>query len=152
MTEVFYRKVGRRYQAVRQYDPNITEAFPYGAHLVVVKKGSTSYRYQVDPALAPMIAAGIYAEDAVSQAVVEAAALRPQTTPLTLDQIDAWEKFSKTFGDSMYTVETASAHEIAQAGVRAMQEEAAKLMQNPAVAQAYEHFQLMCKLAAENPQ
>ena len=33
---------------------------------------------------------------------------------------------------------------------KSMQEEADKLMQNEAVRQAYEHFQLICKLTQEN--
>jgi hypothetical protein len=37
----------------------------------------------------------------------------------------------------------------AEAGVQAMQAEADKLMQHPAVRDAYEQFQLVCKLVKE---
>ena len=63
----FYRKVGRRYQPVEEYDPELMDALPEGDHLISVRVGLTSRRFDVDPALAPMIAAGVYAEDAISR-------------------------------------------------------------------------------------
>jgi hypothetical protein len=39
-----------------------------------------------------------------------------------------------------------STHDIAEAGVKAMMEEADKMMSNPAVRKAYEDFMLLVKL------
>jgi len=44
----------------------------------------------------------------------------------------------------------ASTRDIAEAGVKAMIEEAEQLMSNPAVKKAYEHFQLVCELTREH--
>jgi hypothetical protein len=43
-------------------------------------------------------------------------------------------------------LEIASARDIAEAGIKALQEEADKLMTNPAVRLAYEQFLLVCEL------
>jgi hypothetical protein len=40
-------------------------------------------------------------------------------------------------------------HDCAEAGVKAMQEEANKLMKHEGVRKAYEHFLLMCELTKE---
>jgi hypothetical protein len=44
-----------------------------------------------------------------------------------------------------------SARDAAEAGVKAMQEEADRLMQHESVRRAYEQFQLVCKLVSEKP-
>jgi len=43
-----------------------------------------------------------------------------------------------------------SIRDCAEAGVKAMMEEADKLMSNPSVKKAYEHFQLVCELTREH--
>jgi len=53
---IFYKKVGRRYVPVREYDRTLMDAFPAGAHLVICYPGGQSTRYNVNPAYAPMIA------------------------------------------------------------------------------------------------
>jgi hypothetical protein len=150
MKKIFYEKKGRRYIPVSEYDSDYLDSFPKGTHIVMCYPGGKSTRYNVDPAYAPMIAAGRLAEDAVSQAVVKASEMRPRTKPITEKQRKAWEALAKAFGDEVYYVELPSAREIAEEGVKAMQLEADKLLSNPAVKKAYEHFMLVCKLAKEN--
>ena len=148
--KTFYEKVGRRYKPVAEYDSDLTYALPKGTHIVMVYPGGSSTRYNVDPNYAAMIAAGRVAEDVVSRAIVTASEMRPHKPPLTEKQRKAWENLTKAFETDRYYVEIPSAREIAEAGVKAMQEEADKLMQHESVRKAYEHFQLVCKLAYDD--
>lgn len=149
MKKVYYVKEGRRYKPVAEYDSDLMDSFAKGNHLVMCYPGGTSRRFNIDPALAPMIAAGRYAEDAISRAISKAAELRPQRTPITEAQQKAWRKLAKEMGDELCTLTGLSVRDCAEAGVNAMQAEADKLMQHPAVRDAYEQFQLVCKLVKE---
>ena len=149
MKKIYYVKEGRRYKPVAEYDSDLMDSFTKGNHLVMCYPGGTSRRFNIDPALAPMIAAGRYAEDAISRAISKAAELRPQRTPITEAQQKAWRKLAKEMGDELCTLTGLSVRDCAEAGVQAMQAEADKLMQHPAVSDAYEQFQLVCKLVKE---
>ena len=144
--KIFYEKVGRRYKPVHEYDEYLMDGLPYGNHMIMCYPGGKSTRYNVDPAYAPMIAAGRVAEDRMSEAVRKASEMRPQKTPITEGQRRAWRKLATEFGDELATLNGASARDIAEAGIKAMQEEAEKLMTNPAVRLAYEQFLLVCEL------
>jgi hypothetical protein len=111
--------------------------------------GGASRRFNINPAYAPMIAAGRVAEDAISSAVVKASEMRPHNKPITEKQRKAWEALAKAFGDDRYYVEIPSAREIAEEAIKAMTLEAEKLLENESVRKAYEHFQLMCELTKE---
>jgi hypothetical protein len=149
MKKIYYEKVGRKYVPVSEYDNDFLDALPAGAHLIMSHPGGKSRRYNIDPNYAAMIAAGRVAEDAICKAIVEATELRPQRTPLTDGQRKAWKKLAKEFGDDLATLQTGSARDVAEAGLKAMQTEADKLLQNPSVRIAYERFQLICKLTTE---
>ena len=153
MKKVFYEKVGHRYKPVSEYDSELVDAFHKGTHLVMVYPGGSSRRYDVDPNYAAMIAAGRLAEDAISSALLRASELRLQRQDrerkLTPSQKAAWENLVKEFGDSAKQLEWPSIRECAEAGVKAMQEEAESLMKHPSVRAAYEHFQLTCELVKE---
>jgi hypothetical protein len=144
---VFYKKVGRRYQPVAEYDNAMMDALPRGNHLLSVHPGGASRRYNVDPAYAPMIAAGRVAEDTICRSIQKAAELRPKRTPLTPGQKAAWENLAREFGDELSTLHGLSIRDCAEAGVKAMQTEADKLLEHPSVQMAYNHFMLVCKLA-----
>lgn len=150
MKRIFYEKVGKRYKPVYEWDQGLMDAFPKGAHLVCVYPGGSSRRYNVDPNYAALIAAGRVAEDVISRAVMNASEVRPHKKPITEEQKQAWDNLVKTFGDDRYYVEIPSAREIAEEGVKAMIAEADKLLQNPSVKSAYEHFMLVCELTKEN--
>ncbi len=149
MKKIYYEKVGRRYVPVAEYDSTYLDSFPKGNHLVMCYPGGSSRRFNIEPALAPMIAAGRYAEDAMSSALVRASELRPHKKPVTEKQRKAWDNLAKAFGDERYYVELPSAREVTEAGVKAMQEEADKLLQHPMVKAAYDEFMATCKLVAE---
>ena len=146
MRKIFYEKIGRRYVPVAEYDPEYMDSFTKGNHLVSVYPGGRSRYYNIDPAYAPMIAAGRVAEDAIRKAISKASELRPRQTPITLGQKKAWNKLAKEFGDELCTLHGPSVHDCAEAGVQAMQEEAMKLMKHESVRKAYEHFILICEL------
>jgi hypothetical protein len=150
MKKVYYEKVGRRYKPVAEYDDDLLDSFHKGNHLVMVYPGGTSRRFNINPAMAPMIAAGRVAEDAMCKAMMDASELRPQRTPLTEGQRKAWRKLAREFGDELCTLQGSSTRDIVEAGVQAMQEEADQLLKHEAVRQAYEQFLLVCELTKGN--
>jgi hypothetical protein len=149
MKKIYYEKKGRNYVPVAEYDNDLMDSFHKGTHLVMVYPGGTSRRFNIDPAYAPMIAAGRVAEDAVCTAISKASELRPQRTPITEGQKKAWEKLAEELGDELATLNGLCIRDCAEAGVKAMQQEAEKLLTNPAVKKAYDHFLLVCELTRE---
>jgi hypothetical protein len=149
MKKIFYEKRGRRYVPVQEYDGDFMDSYSEGTPLLMVYPGGQSRRYNIDPAYAPMIAAARVAEDAICRAISKASEMRPARTPITPGQKKAWEKLAKELGDELATLNGLCIRDCAEAGVKAMQEEADKLMTNPAVKLAYEQFLLVCKLTAQ---
>jgi hypothetical protein len=106
-------------------------------------------RFNIDPAYAPMIAAGRVAEDKISEAIMKANELRPQTTPITPAAQEAWMKLKKELGnEAMLT--RGSAREAAEQAVKAMAQEAETLLSNPVVRKAYERFLFVAELAKDH--
>jgi hypothetical protein len=146
---IFYIKKGRRYVPHSTYSSEFCDSFPKGTHLVDVYPGGSSRRFNIDPAYAPMIAAGRVAEDAICRAISKASEMRPQRTPITEGQRKAWRKLAKEFGADLATLNMGCARDIAEAGIQAQISEAEKLLSNPAVRKAYEHFLMLCELTKE---
>ena len=146
---IFYVKKGRRYVPHSSYSPEFCDSFSKGTHLVQVYPGGSSRRFNITPAYAPMIAAGRVAEDAMCRALQKASELKPRQTPITEGQRKAWKKLAKEFGDELATLHINSAHDIAEEGIKALMQEADKLLSNPAVRKAYEHFLMLCELTKE---
>ena len=146
---IFYVKKGRRYVPHSSYSSEFCDSFPKGTHLVQVYPGGSSRRFNIDPNYAAMIAAGRVAEDKISEAIRKASDLRTKSKPLTLGQRKAWDNLVEEFGEEARQLEWPSAREACEAAVKAMQDEADKLMKHESVRKAYDHFQLMCKLAKE---
>jgi hypothetical protein len=146
---IFYKKQGRRYIPVSEYDSEYLDSFSKGTHIVMCYPGGQSRRYNIDPNYAAMIAAGRVAEDEMCKAISAASEMRPRQTPITEGQRKAWKKLAKEFGDELATLNISSSRDIAEAGVRAMQLEADKMMSNEGVRKAYEHFILMCQLTKQ---
>lgn len=154
MKKIFYTKEvsagGKvKYVPVAEYDSDYLDSFPKGNHLVMCYPGGTSRKFNIDPDYAAMIAAGRVAEDAICEAIRKATELRPAKTPITEEQRAAWKALAESFGDELCTLNGLSIHDAALAGVKAMQAEANKLLTNPAVKKAYEHFQMICSLTRE---
>ena len=151
---IFYKKVGRRYVPVHEYDQTLMDAFPKGNHIVMCYPGGQSRRYNIDPAYAPMIAAGRVAEDAISKVIMKATDLRRnyrmRKEPLTPGQLKAWNKLIEEFGEDARALEWPSAREACEEAVKAMTEQAEKLLTVPAVRKAYEHFLFVAELTKEH--
>jgi len=147
--KIYYEKVGRRYVPVSEYDSDYLDSFGKGTHLVMSYPGGQSRRYNIDPDYAGLIAASRVAEDAMIRAMHIASELKPRQTPITEGQRRAWKKLAKEFGDELCTLNGSCAHDIAEAGIKALQDEAKMLYSNPAVKKAYDHLELVCKLVKE---
>jgi len=148
MTKVFYERVGKRYRPVLEYDREVMDSFPPGDHLVSVRSGCTSRRYNINPTLAPMIAAGLYAKEAIVRQIHEATELKPVNREIDEETQRRWRKFIETMPEEFrYLFTHGSAVDAADAGIAAMQEEVDRMMTNPAVRQAYEQFLLVCELS-----
>lgn len=150
MKKIYYEKQGRRYIPVSEYDSDFCDSFRKGTHVVVCYPAGKSIHYNIDPNYAAMIAAGRVATDAISMALVKAGELRMQRKDrdrqLTQAQKAAWENLVKEFGDSAKQLEWPSAREVAEEGIKAMMDEATKLLSNPEVKKAFEHFLLVAEL------
>lgn len=145
-----YKKVGRRYVEIGEYDPERMDYVPNGTTMIVKHKGMQSTRYNVDPDILPLLAASLYCEDEISRAIHHASELRPYNRSITPEQRAAFDSFLETMDPNdpnrnMLTV--GSAREAAEAGTQALVKEAQKLLLNDSVRAAYEHFLLLCKLS-----
>ena len=150
MKKIFYEKVGRRYQPVSEYDSELMDALPKGSHLIMVYPGGRSTRYRITPALAPMIAAGRLAEDAISRSIQQATELRPHDAKMNDEEMKRWRAFISAMPEDMRFMMThGSVREAAEAGVNAMIAEANKLLAHPMVQQAYDEFLATCRLVLE---
>lgn len=149
MKKIYYEKIGRKYVPISEYDSDYLDSFPKGDHLVSVYPGGQSRRFNIVPAYAPMIAASRVAEDAICQAIHKASEAKPKKRPITERQRKAWEEMKDAFGDEFYSLNYGSVRDYAEAGLKAMQGEAEKLMTNPSVKKAYEHFLLVCELTKD---
>lgn len=149
--KIYYEKQGRKYVPVAEYDNDLLDSFPKGNHLVMCYPGGSSRRFNIDPAYAPMIAAGRVAEDAISRRIMEISSMRPRQDrkPLTPKQIAAWEALAEAFGEERYALEYCSYREAAEEGVKAMMQEADKLLENPAVKRAWDYFMMVATLTKE---
>lgn len=147
---IFYVKKGRRYVPHSTYSSEFCDSFPKGTHLVQCYPGGQSTRFNIDPAYAPMIAAGRVAEDAISKRLMAISDLRPKSKPLTHKQEQAWENLVKEMGPDARMLEWASAREVCEEGVKAMAEEAEQLLTNPMVRKAYERFLFIAELTKEH--
>ena len=147
--KIYYEKVGRKYVPVSEFDSDYLDSFSKGNHLVMCYPGGQSRRFNIDPDYASMIAASRVAQDAMCRAISKASELRPSHPAITEGQSKAWRKLSKEFGDELCTLQGPSAHDIAEAGIKALQKEADVLYSNTAVKKAYDHFILLCELTKE---
>ena len=149
MKKIFYEKVGRKYVPIAEYNTEYLDSFSKGNHLVMCYPGGQSRRYNIDPNYAAMIAAGRVAADDITRAIYMASELKPQQKPITEGQRKAWNKLAKEFNTDRFALQHSSARDIAEAGVNAMMIEADKLMTNPAVKNAYDHFLLVTELTKD---
>lgn len=149
MKRTFYEKVGKRYRPVQEYDSALMSSFPRGAHLIISEPGSRSVRYNIDPNHAALIAASQTARDHMLGAMISAQ--NPKELPSwTPEQRAAWMAFAQTMHGG-WVIHSASASDVVDAGLKALEHEAADLMKHPAVRDAFDRFVTVCKLVRDQP-
>ena len=151
MKKIFYEKIGKRYKPIAEYDSEYSDSFTKGTHLVMCYPGGVSRKFNIDPNYAAMIAASRVANDAICRAISKASELRPVNQMTTAGQRAAWDNLSKEFGSELSTLYGLSISDCAQAGVNAMMAEAADMLDNPTVKQAFEQFLLVAELSRTSP-
>lgn len=145
----FYKKEGRKFVPVKEYDDRLMDAYQQGTHLVVSEPGHKITRFNIEPEFAPLIAAGTFAAGKIAEEISRASEYYLSTKPkeLTLAQKAAWENLITEFGDSARQITSPSAYDIAASAINKLIEEANKRIQNPEVKKAYEQFLLVYSLA-----
>ena len=149
MKKVYYELIDGKYVPALEYDSNLLDAMGKGSHLVMCYPGSKIRHYNIEPALAPMIAASQFAEDAMCQAMLRASNLKPAKPLLTPEQRAAWDNLARELGDERATLTGSSVRDIVAAGIKALIETTEELMANSATKQAYEEFLLIARLTKE---
>lgn len=99
--EIYYVRRGRKYVQVN--DPNAYMGLTEGAWMVIVRPGSTSIRWSIDPDHDAVDAALRDLEDVLCDALREAGKIRPMNQPISLKERKAWDVFTKTMGKDMPT-------------------------------------------------
>ena len=112
MKETFYRKVGHRYKPVLEYDSNMLDAFPAGAHLVVCEPGCKSTFYNVEPDHASLLAAFHAHRDELGKVLRKASELRMVRKDATPVERRAWKAWAEIMGDEVMVLESPSISEL----------------------------------------
>lgn len=149
MKTVFYKKDGRKYIPISEHDPEFPDSYKYGSYLVSSAPNTLSRR-QIDPAFVLMYAATYYSEDAIAKVLRDASAVRPARSPLTQEQLDAWNTLNASFGEDAQALTWPAAYDAVRAAGNEMVKQAGEILENPAVKNAYDEFMLICKLVKES--
>jgi hypothetical protein len=96
-----------------------------------------------------MLAAGKYAEDKMSRAIVDGLMVRPKTNPTTERQRELWTELKNSFADQDFVIHGPAAVDAAREGIKALEQEVEKMLTVPAVKNAYDHFLLVWQLTKE---
>ncbi len=134
--KVYYEKQGRKYVEVGEYDSDFMDSFPYGATLVVRERGVTSRRYNVDPAFIELLAAATIMEDELSGLIYKASEARPERSPITEEQRDAWQHLAKVMGKDMFMLQYGSCRDIAEQILEGLRKRVEGASANPLVVDA----------------
>lgn len=116
-----YRKVmrGKRVSYEPAEEVICWDAMPDGAHLLIVKPGSRSARYRIDPAYADVIAAVMLHREDILQAVRQASEAKPAHR-LTRRELAAFEAYKEATGRDSLMMSRASASELLDAVIDAI--------------------------------
>ena len=128
-TETLYRKEGRRYIPVAEglhdiWQTRYHNIFPEGVHLVVVKPGSTSYKFKIEVDNVGILAAAKIKQDKIRDIIIEGHKLRPsERKPLTEYQRKKYDEFVASMNDDKYYLEYAPLQEIAENVIKELLDE-----------------------------
>lgn len=127
-TEPLYKKVGRKYVPVRAYwyEQHDTDQMAVGTFRLTYAHtdGGRRNEFNVTPATASTVAAMMIAKKAMEDAMHEASRMRPSVNiPYTKKQLATIERFRAEMGGLFPSWWTENAaHEIAEAGIKAVME------------------------------
>lgn len=141
MSRVFYEKINGEFVPTRMWDPVLEESLDSGAWVTVVRPGISITRSMIDIDFAPLQAAGLLAQEQIAQAIYNESRKNIPTS-----SSGAPDKIVESYNVFPHNMTRAQAQHIADAGVRAMQDQAQELLANPGVRAAYDQFMLICKL------
>ncbi len=112
MRETLYRKVGRRYEPVAEYDPLALDALPAGTHLVKVAPGSQTICTHVAPQHARVLACLLTHQAALARQLRERAVLKPMERTLSKREAAAWLAYANVAGDRLLLLSKPGARDI----------------------------------------
>lgn len=118
-SETRYRRIeGKRvrYEPVAEYCE--LDQFPKGWHLLEVRPGGASYRYNIDPDYVRVMAAVRSMSDAMVNAMNEANRFSVDSSkPLTPKQRKALDEYQRLRGETMTCFKGVSMHDVIRAGL-----------------------------------
>ena len=119
---LLYEKRGRRYYPTAE--TMVWDSLPQGTHVVRIEPGHRSVVRDVSPDFDGLDLAILLYSQCLTQAIVEASRMRPQSQPLTEQQVAAWRAFEEAMGETGLT--SASATEVAESALKALRAKARK--------------------------
>jgi hypothetical protein len=121
MTTPIFKKVGRRYVKIGDYD-DAQMYYPHGATLVWARPGSTLTKYGIEPADAAMLASAERMRDAMMEAMRTADRMTPDQKMSKTEQ-KAWAAYKAIAGErSSLRLKGPSMHDVVDAGIKALTE------------------------------
>jgi hypothetical protein len=152
MKKIYYERVGRKYVPVAEYDSDFMHSLSKGTHLVVAIPCGQTYKYNIKPEFATLIAAGEQIRQELANKVAEASQAkiseRANSVP-TEEQLAAWRALQVAYNNELLMISYPSAVEIADTALNLLYAEAEKLIANPAVKRAWDHLQTVSSLTKE---
>jgi hypothetical protein len=150
--QLFYKKVqtgGRpRYEPVSEYDSDVLDSVPYnGTTLIHSYKNGQARKFNIEPALVPMVAASMILRESLTSIISKASEYKPRNAPITPAQRKAWDALNKSFGGSITSLDGVSVHDIAESILEAISDKAEELLTNAAVKASYEEFLMIAALS-----
>ena len=126
MSEAIYKRVGRRYKEVGQFD-NEALYYPHGAHLVVCRPGSQLTKYNINPDHAAVDAAMVRVKDAMTKAMHKATELQPAKRPYSKKELAGIAAYQAIAGNPIsLRFEGASMSDVVDAAIAILKAEVVK--------------------------
>lgn len=139
MKTTFYKKQGRRYVPVSEYDSEVRDAWPKGSHVVVSQPGHTVYKYSINPDYASVIVAALLSKDKMVDTMINKSIGIDSTTALTESEIDIAKQYKQLL-INRGIIFLPSYNDIVQAGIDVLIDNAVEHSTNPTVRHSYEQF------------
>lgn len=124
MTPIYIKR-GRRYHEVQWHMPEVIDALPDGAHLIVVHQGGRSTQYSITPEHAPLLVALRQHRRRLLDVLRRASDSRPGRAALSAKEQRAFAAYRAVMGEDTLWLSLPSAAEVLDALEAALVEAAA---------------------------